>query len=260
MEVAVMSCNNSTFEKLKEKYYNTELELIYVRNFVLFEGGEIFIMEKNAVLEKVYSYLSNELQEAYILEKFTEFEAKYSKNVEAYADCEDPNLAQLTQKFENLVENIQSMGTQIEKTSANQWSNTINTSPLNTGVLFQQVLNKRLSEIPPKPSVLSIITGVQDGTVPETGDGTTVAPTTTPPKDLFALTEELIKQEDTYIKTRTMKELMAEYEALYKNSGDSISKEFEDAINKLNTTIEDTYPHIDTLKQCTKSVTDKQCQ
>ena len=260
METAVMTCNNSTFEKLKEKFYNTELELIYVRNFVQFEGGDIFVMEKEFVAEKVYSYLQNELPHEYILEKFTEFEAKYSKKVPKYASCEDPNLAQLTKKFEKLVKNIESMGTQIEKKAATKWNKAINTATLNTGALFQKVLNKRLSELAPKPSILSTITGVQDGSTLGTNNETIETTTTAAPENLFELTENLIKQEDTYIKTRTAKELMAEYEALYKNSGDSISKEFEDAINKLNTTIEDTYPHIDTLKQCTNSVTDKQCQ
>jgi len=256
----ITSCNNESLQKLQEKYMNTELELIYVRNFVVFEGNEVFTVTNDIVYESAYAYLKEELGETYIKSKFAEFETRYSKRIETYKKCKDQNLEALVKKFNSLIDNIKSMGTQIEK-SAQGWDKTINTSPQNTGKFFQGFLQKRLSELAPKPSILSTINQLQGESTPQGQTGQTQPATTpTPSIDLSALNQGIVQGETTYSNARTYTELMAQYESLYKKNGDAISNEFEKTIKKMNTTLQDTYPHIDSLKSCTKKITDKQCQ
>lgn len=246
---AILGCKDDQVNKLKPKYYELEIELDYLRTFVSFSDKKGKLISE----EKVYK----ELKKKYVDDKllYTEddfkkiydrYKTKYQSRLNStYAKCEDASLKKLVDKWNQLVKTVKGIGADAKKIKED-FDKAINLPPTNTKNFIGDLKQLRLDSIPP----IQTPTEIFNETTRTTGNEPTL--------DQLQISISQTGQE--YNSTIQKTSLTAEYEALYKNSGDSVADAYEKILIDMNKTIEDTYKPLEELKQCAKKSTDRQCQ
>jgi len=246
---AFYSCSPNS-GTLSKQYNELEAELMFLRNFVDFTEGKPTKISEEKVLQ--------DLRNKYVLENFIytdeELKALFDKFLKKYGnrysktylECIDPGLAQLVQKWNQMVRTIKEMGSQTQK-MAQDWNKMINTPIKRTQPFIQSTLSARLNNLPVLLSPNQILTQMQ-----KSSGG--IAPTISELQQKVSITQE------DYTKKATQAVITAQYESLYKNAGDAMALEMETKLKELNTTIKDTYLPIENLTKCAKTTDERQCQ
>ncbi len=249
LRTAILGCKTQQVIPLKKKYYELEMEVTYLRNFVSFSDKKGKLISE----EKVYK----ELKATYVDKNpiftdeefknlFNKYKSKYqSRLLSTYSKCQDASIKKLVDKWNQLVETVK--GIQADAKSIKEdFDKAINTPPTATRGFITDLQNFRLESIAPIKNPTEIF----NDTVKKTG----AEPT------LDQLQVSVTQTTQEYSQTVQRASLVAEYEALYKHGGDSMAASYEKILIEFNKVIEDTYKPLEDLKQCAKKSADRQCQ
>lgn len=256
---AFLSCSTQNIISLTEKYYSLEAELFYLRNFIDIPNSEIQKIPE----EKVWKLIRKEfvVDKQYFNEEkaktlFNQFKTKYgSKPDSAYKNCEDASIKKLTEKWNSLVKNLKSLGDPASssnpaKSVKENWGKATSTPPTGMKGFIQGIENMRLNNIPALKTpdeVYSKLT--KDGTKPGGSEPT-----------ILDLQETISKTETEFKATVNTTSIKASYEALYKQGGDQLGKDYSAKIQQIINTVTATFDPLIKLKTCTKKSADRQCQ
>lgn len=248
---AFLTCASDRTLPLTKTYYKLEAELYFLRNFVNLGDNKLVKIAD----EKVYQGFKDNfyINKSYFTEKevldlFKEFKAKYGDRItKTYAQCQDPGIKMIKDKWNSLVANFKNMGGS-GTTIKDHWDKSLNAPVQRTGQFLGGVLDVRLNGLPIQKGVTQIYNEIKKQ-----------MPSSTEPT-LIELQNKTVVESETYAKKTDKATLMAEYEALYKNGGDNMSKDFENKIKELNKIIKNTYKPIENMTDCTKKVKDRQCK
>lgn len=247
---AFYTCDAARANSLKNRYYELEAELFFLRNFINIPQSEVMEIED----EKVYSKLRDNfvINKSYFdddkaKELFDKFKKDYKDRVKTYKDCKDPGIEMLINKWNSLKKSFKEMG-DTGKSIKDHWEKSINAPNKRTGEFLGGFLDMRLNNLPIKKSAELIYNEIKKN-LPTGGTPT-----------LEDLQFAIDINEEEYSKKVEQTSLIAEYEALFKHGGDALAKDFEDKIKELNKIIEDTYKPLEQLKACAKKTVDRQCK
>ncbi|MBU1445768.1 hypothetical protein KKD70_00715 [Patescibacteria group bacterium] len=248
---AFLTCASTRAQSLAKTYYKLEAELYFLRNFVDLGNSKLIKVAD----EKVYQgfrdnfYINKSyFTEEEVLNLFKEFKAKYGDRIsKTYAECQDPGIKMIKDKWNSLVTNFKSMGG-TGKAIKDHWDKSLNAPVQRTGQFLGGVLDVRLNGLPVKKGIDQIYNEIKKK-MPITS-----APT------VIELQNKTAVESETYATKTDKATLMAEYEALYKNGSDTMSKDFENKVKELNEILKNTYKPIENMTDCTKATKDRQCK
>lgn len=244
-----LSCNAAAAATLTAQYYELEAELFFLRNFIdipnstiqeLPEDKMAELLRQNFVLNKKY------FTDEKVKELFEKFKKKYQGKVNStYKNCPDQSIEALKKKWNSLKENIKSMGQDAGTTLKSEWNKSINNPAKGMQGFIQGVQNFRLNSIPPIKTPDKIFEELS--------------------KDIGSPTldemEAAVRQTNTeYTKTIDTTKIKAEYEALYKQGGDSLAESYVNMIKEINKIVIDTYDPLTKMKECAQKTGERQCQ
>ena len=249
LRTAILGCKDQQVKPLKIKYYELEIELKYLRNFVSFADKKGNLISE----EKVYkdlktTYVDNKVifTEEEFKKLFDKYKNKYKSRLSStYANCQDISIKRLVDRWNKLVETVK--GTQASgKSIKEDFDKAINAPPTGTRGFIGDLKTFKLESIAP----IKTPTEILNEKTKETGSQPTID----------QLQISISETSQMYSAKIQQTSLTAEYEALYKNSGDSLATSYEKILVNLNKAIEDSYKPLEDLKQCAKKSADRQCQ
>ena len=250
-----LSCNAAQAATLKDKYYELEFELFFLRNFIDIPQSEIQEIPAEKVLEQLrQEFVLNKsyFDEAKAKELFDRFKKKYQGKVKTtYKNCEDPDIAALKKKWNSLKDTIKSMGQDAGKSITAEWNKSINNPPKGMEQFIKGVQGFRLNNLPAFPTPDKILA---DLTKDIAKSGSSIEPT------LFEAQQKIDQVQITHIKKVDTVGVKAEYEALYKQGGDSLAESYVKKIQEINKVVIETFDPLTKVKECAKKTGERQCQ
>jgi len=248
---AFLTCASDRTLSLTKTYYKLEAELYFLRNFVDLGNNKLIKVAD----EKVYQGFKNEfyLNQSYftdkeVLDLFKQFKAKYGDRItKTYAQCQDPGIKMIKDKWNSLVTNFKNMGGS-GKAIKDHWDKSLNTPVNRTGQFLNGVMDIRLNGLPIKKGITQIYNEMKKQMPVE------AEPT------IIDLQNKNVAESESYAAKTEKASLMAEYEALYKYGSDNMAKDFENKIKELNKIISNTYKPIENMTDCAKKTKDRQCK
>ncbi len=273
---AFLSCNTKDLDKLQKAYKKAVVETYYVRHVIsrkaTFNLPFGLISTKPDITNTPRDKLYSDMYERFVTKRtyfekdefsnfFSSLEVKYKDRVETYKACPNSSWKDVVLKWEEFKENMKggfgvNKAFEQSKKRANHvaeeavdmyksfttkegfkaWVSGIveanlNNLPLEEG--FQAVLDRLMSEVTYK---FDLTTGISHS------------------KFLEASSDV-----DTLYKDNVSKaEMASRFHAIYVNNDVSIQS-FLDELDKLDKTINDTYPLIDGVKDCAAAMNKRQC-
>jgi len=246
---AFYSCGTN-IENLKKSYFELEAEIMYLRNFISISQAGIKPVSDEKIMEKLTSYFVDDKNIYTTFETkdlFDKFKQKYKTKITGtYKDCKDAGIQALIKKWDQLVKTIKSFGSNLEKLSE-EFNTAINTPVERTGSFINSFTTIRLNQLLAKLTPGQIIIQI-------TKDNGGSAPT------LESVQQGVQSNEETYAQKITETSIAATYDALYKNGGDSMALDFVAKLKDLNTIVKDTFKPIESITDCTKKTSERQCK
>lgn len=246
------ACNAASTLALQDQYNKLEAELFYLRHFIDVSQSKVTKIPDNKVYE--------ELRQEFVIDKqyyddamlktiFDSFKSKYEARIEnTYAKCKDQTLEGLKKKWNSLAENFKKMAESQEKAVTAEWQKAVNNPPKKTQAQLGGVIDTRVNNVQPPRTPDQILTQL-----------TAESPSGFEPT-LDVLQLAVYQEIETFNTNYETANIMGEYEALYKKSGDTLGKDFEQKIIELNKIIKETFKPLEELTKCSKKVGEKQCK
>lgn len=250
-----LSCNAAQAATIKAKYYELEFELFFLRNFIDIPKSEIQEIPAEKVLEMLrQEFVLNKgyFDETKAKELFDRFKKKYQGKVKTtYKNCEDPDIAALTKKWNSLKDTIKSIGQDAGKSIQSEWNKAINNPPKGMESFIKGVQGFRLNSLPAFPTPDKIIGDLQKDIAKS---GSLLEPTLSEAQQTI---DQVQTAHITKVNTTNVK---AEYEALYKQGGDSLAESYVKKIQEINKIVIETFDPLSKMKECAKKTGERQCQ
>lgn len=254
IKTSFLSCNSSATTTLINQYYELEAEVYFLRNFIDIPNSTIQELsdEKMAELLRQYFVLDKGyFTDEKVKELFDKFKSKYKGKVSStYKNCEDPSIEALKKKWNSLKENIKSMGQDAGKTVKSEWNKAINNPAKGMQGFIQGVQAFRLNSIPAFKTPDKIFVDLNKELTSTSGVGPT----------LDEMQAAVQKSNTEYLKTVDTTKVKAEYEALYKQGGDSLAESYVNKIKEINEVVLQTFDPLIKMKECAKKTGERQCQ
>ncbi|MBA4336963.1 hypothetical protein C0416_04305 [bacterium] len=249
LRTAILGCKDQQVKPLKAKYYELEIELKYLRNFVSFADKKgTLISEEKVYKELKKKYVDEDFMftEEAFKKLFDKYKTKYKSRLSStYSKCQDVSIKKLVDRWNKLVQTVK--GIQADAKSIKEdFDKAINTPPTGMRGFIGDIKTFRLESIAP----IKTPTEILNEKTKETGAEPTID----------QLQVSISETSQKYSEQIQQTSLTAEYEALYKNGGDAIAISYEKILIDLNKVIEDSYKPLEDLKQCAKKSADRQCQ
>lgn len=251
MRDAIYKCDFNTVQSEKKNYYKLEAELWYLRNFISTKEEANVPKNEAIVKSEMKSYFVNELKilgEDQTNEYFAEFQEKYATSFEKYKDCKDDIAWQdvknkAIEVWETIKTNSKTTWEKERKaaktrreedkekeedkgakegSSSGFWSK-----------LIKEHTDVEINQKEPKKGLDEIIEKFEEFTTGDKEAGK-FKPSFS---DVLRYQQQEEMRFDLDIASAQRK---ASYELLYKNTGDSIAKEFDKKLLRLNSVIEET--------------------
>ena len=249
-----LSCNATQGATLTARYYELEAELFFLRNFIDIPNSTIQelpeekvkeLLRQNFVLNKQY------FTDEKVAELYDKFKKKYKGKVNStYKNCPDPDIDALKKKWNSFKENIKSLGQDTGESIKSEWSKAINTPAKGMQGFIKGVQGFRLNSVPAIKTPDKIVAAMTKEL--EKSGGV--------PPSLDEAQASIDRTYAAYTKTVNTTAVKAEYEALYKQGGDSLAESYVNKIKEINEVIIQTYDPLTKLKECTKKTGERQCQ
>jgi len=250
LRVAILGCQDKQVAKLEERYYQLEVQLDYLRNFISFADS------KGKLISEAKLY--NQLKKKYVDNKkvftkeedfknlFDKYKLKYKNKLHSvYTKCEDASIGKLINKWDKLVATIKGMGADA-KSIKDDFKDAINIPP--SGMRkFIDNLKKQKNDF--RTRIKTMQEEFKEYSKKNGNEPT-----------IDSLQMSMSKTNQEYNNSLQQASLTAKYEALYKYGGDSLTNNYEKLLTTLNKTIEDSYKPLDSLKKCAKKSAKKQCK
>lgn len=250
-----LSCNAAQAVIIRDKYYELEFELFFLRNFIDIPSSEIQEIPADKVLEMLrQEFVLNKgyFDETKAKELFDRFKKKYQGKVKTtYKNCVDPDIAALKKKWNSLKDTIKSMGQDAGKSIKSEWSKAINNPPKGMEDFIKGVQGFRLNKLPAFPTPDTIVKDLSKDLQKSSGSS---EPT------LFEAQQKIDQVQTAYINKVNTTSVKAEYEALYKKGGDSLAESYVKKIQEINKIVLATFDPLSKVKECAKKTGERQCQ
>ncbi len=236
---------------LKKTYYRLEAELFFLRKYVDADNGQFLITSDRD--------LENSLRDYFVLnkgffssEEVTElvksFKSRYGSRLQTYKNCTDPSWQNLSNKWEELRENVVGMAPSIQqagKSIGAKWDRLENTCVFCGKEFFGGFLDMRLNGVPP----LQGLQQIGQELAKNKPDGYTF--------DELQTAQNVSDTE--YNDAALQEQYMAQYDQLYRESSDQFTAGLTQRLDTLNNIITRTFPFQNQTIQCLKTVNNKQC-
>ncbi len=258
---AYENCQVGNLPKLKDKAYKLQMEIMYLRKFVINNpdkasgAKEIIAVPKEAVKSQLENYFVNDKEiyknSAAFLTVYNEVLKKYASKLNDYNNCKDATWEELTQKWNEFLQTAGGLSTGLDKMkkSIEKKEKKLNESPPNRkGSFLEKITEMRVNGVKPREG-LSEIYNEFNKNLPQGSLG-----------GYGELLQNVQSAKKTYELEVSEAELLGKYKMLYGEDTDPAVATLVQKIGELNQTLKDTFPVQNSLFECSKKIREKQCK
>lgn len=251
-------CDYNKIDSLRRLYYDLEVELMYVRS-VVETDLELYGWFKDINQPIAEREVYNKLHEYFVLRKawyskesfdtlYKKLQAKYKDRIPLYKECEDATWLELSERWNRFVSTLagiapatENLKTAVEK----KVSKILRSPPGKVGQYLGGTFGILLNQREPKKVLAEIFAELQKN-----------LPTGVTFSDIQA---GIAQEENRFAASLEEVDMLARYQSLYRDSSDEAVKQMVLKVRKLNQTVQDTLPVLNSVAQCAATVSAKQC-
>ena len=296
---AFLTCKTEKLPAYKRAFNELNAEIYYVRHVVdgdvvislpydllstrmLEDEGEIYYPQEKLYSEMKTRYVDSgdfEIEEFDIL--FADLVDKYADLKKTYVLCENGSWKVVEEKFNEFLESFEEMGDDFKndiKGQAEKVKEAVGLEggfpieafnqksvPGFLGSFTQTNFNKQnakmsLSELQENNTEYSdFMKTLQEYGIGKKEEDEKEDSEPSVPVTVDALLDRNMIENKRFDTETLRNEMSSIIEANYGNVSDQVTSAYVFELNKLNATIKDAYPHLDAIKECAKTMNDKQC-
>lgn len=267
-------------ERPKKTYYSLETELYFIRHYVDFikakdvSGNELAQYFLRPIDDDWFDFTEEYYSQNEQLAVFTKFSKKYANKLETYTNCTDPGIENFVKRvkedIEYLKNTVKDAGESIKKSakklgesSSGLWDS------VSSGEYFTNMVDVRINGLPcpiidyatekdPEKKAekaeacltgINAIAGALEDAV-SFGSGVTF--------EQLGVAAEQVRAKA--LRLNTDADAMAEYEYLYLEGSDDMTKQMAERLDALKNILSNTTPYLNQTIRCAGDVPDSQCK
>jgi len=238
--------------KLKNTYYELETKLFFLRKYIEVSSGNFIVRNDADVINefrKFFVFNRGLLTDDKVMELYNKFKTEYGPRMKTYQDCTDSTWQQVIDKWNEFYDTaggITPALKEAKKSTEKRWSRLSKAANNGWGDFSDRLDVLRINGLPAEEGLGQILEELEKN-----------LPGGVSFSELQAATSEK-QQERDY--TVLESEYLSQYELLYKESSDEITRQIDSRLNKLNRDIiEASFPYQNQTINCVSDINNQQC-